>query len=248
MYGYTFGPLDPAIRADTLGVVRTLRVVTESSEFDSPSWVTGTITLDENADMVFSDRTDMALIGRFYRLRSVEVNQTDRQVFDPQYDGGGYSNGYVSVVTRAFAAVLELAEALTGVEAVAIEVWNAANELGANFDTPSVHPRGLAQLAAFLGFHNAVMSGGLAFALDAYDKGRNEAAARACEYLELNDVAEVIRRADNIDRDADLPQSLEQEYYVKTGETGVAGSLVEAAFERMFALAPQDFSQPPLAL
>jgi hypothetical protein len=66
--------------------VRVLQVVVEG-RFGDLGMVTGPITLDEKGDMVFSNPVDIVLISRFYRLRSVEVNQTDRQVFDPQYDG-----------------------------------------------------------------------------------------------------------------------------------------------------------------
>jgi hypothetical protein len=126
-------------------------------------------------------------------------------------------------------------------EGSAVEVWNAATALGPSGTVGPDVPTGTAQLARLLRFHNAAMGGGLGFALEITPADQLEAVAAAADYLDLVDVARLIRRLAADGRDFDLAEGLNDAYGEATGETRVGDSEVERTFLRAFAASPGDF-------
>ena len=123
----------------------------------------------------------------------------------------------------------------------AVEVWNAATALGPSGTVGPDVPTGTAHLARLLRFHNAAMGGGLGFALEVTAADQLEAVASAADYLDLVDVARLVRRLAADGRDFDLAEGLNDAYGEATGETRVGDSEVERAFLRAFASSPGDF-------
>jgi hypothetical protein len=123
----------------------------------------------------------------------------------------------------------------------AVEVWNAATALGSSGTVGPEVPTGTAHLARLLRFHNAAMGGGLGFALEVTPADQLEAVASAADYLDLVDVARLVRRLDADGRDFDLAEGLNDAYCEATGETRVGDSEVERAFLRAFVSSPGDF-------
>jgi hypothetical protein len=85
------------------------------------------------------------------------------------------------------------------------------------------------------------MGGGLGFALEVTPADQLEAVASAADYLDLVDVARLVRRLDADGRDFDLAEGLNDAYCEATGETRVGDSEVERAFLRAFVSLPGDF-------
>jgi hypothetical protein len=102
-------------------------------------------------------------------------------------------------------------------------------------------PTGTAHLARLLRFHNAAMSGELGFALEVTPADQLEAVASAADYLDLVDVARLVRRLAADGRDFELAEGLNDAYCQATGENRVGDSEVERAFLRAFAASPGDF-------
>jgi hypothetical protein len=101
-------------------------------------------------------------------------------------------------------------------------------------------PTGTAHLARLLRFHNAAMGGGLGFALEVTPADRLEAVALAADYLDLVDVARLVRHLAADGRDFDLAEGLNDTYCEATGETRVGDSEAERAFLDAFASSPGD--------
>ena len=120
-------------------------------------------------------------------------------------------------------------------------VWNAATALGPSGTVAPDVPTGTAQLARLLRLHNAAMGGGLGFALEVTPADQLEAVASAADYLDLIEVAPLVRRLAADGRDLDLAEELSHAYYEATGETRVGDTEAEPAFLRALASSPGDF-------
>ncbi|HZM82746.1 MAG TPA: hypothetical protein VFC19_44080 [Candidatus Limnocylindrales bacterium] len=121
-----------------------------------------------------------------------------------------------------------------------VEIWNLANELGAT-QVPDDTPIGLKHLAHLMRFHNAVMGGGLSFAVEISSPEDIDRAQCGAQYLGLTDVAALIGRFAGPDKDYELAEELDHEYYKTTGEDAANTSVIDPAFGRRLATSPADF-------
>lgn len=102
-------------------------------------------------------------------------------------------------------------------------------------------PPGLFHLAYLLRFHNAVMSGGLAFAVEVTDDNLFGAVLDASRYLGLTELATFLERVAAAGRDDDALEELGGDYMRITGEDVPGPALIDRAFEAKLMANPSDF-------
>src|SRR5262249_59485830 len=116
--------------------------------------------------------------------------------------------------------------------------------------SPGALPVGTLHLAYLLRFHNAVMNGGLDFAVEITDDALLSAAIEASNYFGVVELARFLERIDTIRRDDDALEDLDDDtledlhddYVHLTEEDAAQGPhLIDRAFEARFAAAPADF-------
>ena len=133
-------------------------------------------------------------------------------------------------------------------DARAAEIWASANSMTAKVDSakaeilqPGFLPPGMRHLILLMRFHNAVMGGGLSFAVEISGQDLLSAALEAMTYFGLSDVRRLLEGIDGDDPDYDLLPELNDNYYVVTREDQIGVSAVAEAFENMFQPRPEDF-------
>ena len=111
-------------------------------------------------------------------------------------------------------------------------VWNraCAVELGARGP-------GDWHLWALLRVHNSVMAGGTGFAAEIWSSGDVARAAEAAGYFGLASLADLLARLTEVE-DPDMAEETYGDLYPTVVP---ADSLLDEAFKRRFAAAPQDF-------
>jgi hypothetical protein len=108
----------------------------------------------------------------------------------------------------------------------------------------SLHPVGIRNLAFLLRFNGTVMSGGLTFAAEVADDGLLEEVETACDYFSLPEVKDVVARIKAANKDYDLIDEWEDEYYEVSGESAGGTPVFEREFKRKLAESPEDFLLP----
>jgi hypothetical protein len=117
------------------------------------------------------------------------------------------------------------------------DVYNDAVDYSVEGDVPADVPAGVARLSHVLRVFNAMMSGGLGFAVEVIEPDEFERAVEGFRYLDLNEVANVL---------ADLVGSYGGSEYDDQKEARLdeminEGDLVLDAFRRKVAVVPSDF-------
>jgi hypothetical protein len=124
----------------------------------------------------------------------------------------------------------------------AADVWNRASMSGTVLGvSPGTLAAGTRKLADLLRFHNAVMSGGLASAVEASSDELLNAAAEASRYLELSELNRFLVQIAAISRDYEAIEDLDDQYARLTEEDVVGDGAIYRAFEAKLAVAPADF-------
>ncbi|GAA2626088.1 hypothetical protein [Paractinoplanes durhamensis] len=103
-------------------------------------------------------------------------------------------------------------------------------------------PVGLRHLAHLWAFHNATMSGGFGWVLDEYSGSELQAAAAAAAYLELEDIADLVRRLATADRDSGSAETVLNPVYWRVSDTGDGdASAIRDAVRRSLTANPADW-------
>lgn len=117
------------------------------------------------------------------------------------------------------------------------DVYNNAVDYGIEGAAPVGAPEGVAKLSNVLRAYNAMMSGGLGFAIEVIEPDEFERAVEGFRYLDLNEIATLLEELVGSYGDPGYDEQKEARLDEMLNES----SIVLNAFRRKVAMVPSDF-------